>query len=659
MTPTLSEADKLSTLISPRPPSSFNQAAPTLAVIDGTGPAWARGLLIPSYALRTAPPTNPPLTHRFMPLSRDAISPVLPSLFMPGFPKCATTSLYECLLATFAPARLGCGERAAGWTATACKRRFLLAPLETRARGQFTERKETFFFGGSLASYFQPDLMALHGPNPRTGQLAHEPPLWAWEAMHREKNGRALTHKGQPLRLASIAAMCENNTNGPQVCLAPSRSDECHRLHKRASARQPQREQQAVPASAPAPLCSTTGVASRTAVQATPDGLIPGVGPRSCTHPGCTRIARLLPKSWNGKCTWDRSVNGDLATSDLYCLGSMVPWVSEDELNATVIDFTPNYMCDPNALSRILATAKDPASLRFVVVMRDPVMRAFSEWSMFTKWGWDPTKTFTSSLLIELRRLRKCNTTLYQNAQLLRSLPTPELATYLRKCFRNGQAMMYVETSMYAVCVEHALRHFRREQFLFLRYEDLMRMDRTSVVALVARFAGLDDNVQLLRNASAHGKCSFGADAGTGRKPLSFSSSSVDSAEQLAAAAPHLERLFDPYNTLLAELVHPAFRWHTSEHTKTPLDAAQKAQFLLFEAREKAKKAKYKAARMAGRLALVRQSTAAHVANGSRAFYSAFYSPLAGRQAGRQGAAGGGPPGKRRTERDRVSVKSG
>ena len=589
MPPTLRDADQLSALISPRPPISFDQAVPALAVIDGTGPAWAQGLLIPSYALSTEPPANRSLTHRFMPPSMDAVSPVLPSLFMPGFPKCATTSLYDCLLATFAPARLGCGTRAAGWSATACKRRFLLAPLGTRARGQFEERKETFFFGGAALSHYQPDLMALHGPNPRTGQLAHEPPLWAWEAMHREKRPRGLIHKRQALRLASIAAICENNTNGPQVCLSPSRSDECRRLHKRASARRPQREQQAVSASALAPLCSTTGVASRTAVQATPDGLIPGVGPRNCTHPGCTRIAHLLPESWSGKCKWGQSASGDLATNDLYCLGSMVPWVGEDELNATVIDFTPNYMCDPAALPRIFATATDPAALRFIVVMRDPVMRAFSEWSMFTKWGWDPTQTFTSSLLIELRRLRKCNTTLYQNAHLLRALPTPELAAYLRKCFRSGQAMMYVETSMYAVCVEHALRHFRREQFLFLRYEDLMRMDRTSVVALVARFAGLDADVQLLRNASAHGKCSFGADAGTGRKRESYSSSSIDSAEQLAAAAPHLERLFDPYNTLLAELVHPAFRWRASDHTKPPLDAAQKAQFLLSTARERRK----------------------------------------------------------------------
>ena len=619
----LHEAHQLGTLIPPRVQSTFNQAAVKLSVIDGSGPAWARGLLIPPYALSTEPPSNPSLTHRFMPLSRDAVSPLLPSLFMPGFPKCATTSLYECLLATFAPARLGCGNSAAGWNPIACKRRFLLAPLETHESGQFEELKETFFFGGAAASHYQPDLMALHGPNPRTGPLVHESPLWAWEAMHRERSSKGGTqrwnaHKRRPERLARIAAICQNNTQPPQVCLVPSQSRECHRLHARSSARRPQHEQHTLPAPALAPLCSTTGVASRTAVQATPDG-IPGVGPRTCTHPGCTRIAQSLPKSWTGKCRWDKSLHGELATPDLFCLGSLLPWVGEDEVNATVIDSTPNYMCDPNAMSRILATAKDPTALRFVVVMRDPIMRAFSEWSMFTSWGWDPTNTFTSSLLVELRRLRKCNITLYENAQLVRSLPTAELAAYLRKCFRSGQAMMYVETSMYAVCLEHALRHFRREQFLFLRYEDLMRMDRTSVVALIARFAGLETNVQLLREASAHGKCSFGVDAVPGRKPQSYSSSSVDSAEQLAAAAPQLERLFDPYNMLLAELVHPAFRWHTSDHTKTPLDAAQKAQFLLWEARKRAKHATHKAPKKVERVALVTpRSMSAPFANSSQ-----------------------------------------
>ena len=172
--------------------------------------------------------------------------------------------------------------------------------------------------------------------------------------------------------------------------------------------------------------------------------------------------------------------------------------------------------------------------------MRDPIMRAFSEWSMFDAWGWDPTKRFTATLLIELRRLRRRPPLARPRASFLlarlvwhlsqvqrdafpehqaaahaphrraRRLPphllskragdeaTPSLKgayehlSQVRACLSphqpspttratslsRGQAMMYVETSMYAVCLLHALRHFRREQFLFLRYEDLMRMDR-------------------------------------------------------------------------------------------------------------------------------------------------------------------------------------
>jgi len=40
-------------------------------------------------------------------------------------------------------------------------------------------------------------------------------------------------------------------------------------------------------------------------------------------------------------------------------------------------------MCTPEALFNIKRVAANPADLRFVVLMRDPIMRAFSEWAMF------------------------------------------------------------------------------------------------------------------------------------------------------------------------------------------------------------------------------------------------------------------------------------
>ena len=126
-------------------------------------------------------------------------------------------------------------------------------------------------------------------------------------------------------------------------------------------------------------------------------------------------------------------------------------------------------------------------------------------------------------------------------------------------------------------------------------------MPSVSIVTLIARFAGLDTDARLLRQASAHGKCSFGHEAGAGRKPRSYSSSSVNAAELLAAAVPPLERLFSPYLELLRELVHPTFRWHSADHTKTPLNVSQRAEFLrAAAARRAAQDAKRKPGKSGG-----------------------------------------------------------
>ena len=145
---------------------------------------------------------------------------------------------------------------------------------------------------------------------------------------------------------------------------------------------------------------------------------------------------------------------------------------------------------------------------RFIVVSRDPIMRAFSEWSMFALgWQWDSERKFPAAMRRKLNALRECNATLFQNASLLRTLPTHELTGYLRKCFDRGKAMMYPHTSMYAVCLEHAFRFFPKNQFLFLRYEDLMKMSAEAIVRLVGHFSGLHLDAELVAQAVEGGKC--------------------------------------------------------------------------------------------------------------------------------------------------------
>ena len=115
-------------------------------------------------------------------------SPVLPTLFMPGFPKSATSWLYQCLLASFSPSAVGCGRQASGWSAGACGRRFAVTALQSDARGRYSEKKELFYFGGvkpDIQFRYAPDLLNLHGPDPTAGpNLAHLPPLWPWEPQH-------------------------------------------------------------------------------------------------------------------------------------------------------------------------------------------------------------------------------------------------------------------------------------------------------------------------------------------------------------------------------------------------------------------------------------------------------------------------------------------
>lgn len=209
------DAVKLGALVSRTAPSTYGDRAADLVNVAAE-PSWAQGLTLPPYAVSTEAPPDSSGVLRYMAASPRATAPLFPSLFMPGFPKSATTSLYDCLLATFTPLRL-CGETAWNWSRAACRRRFLVAPLETHAQGRFLQRKETFFFGGALADKFQArasatpsppvadalvpsgaprhaapgrvprqaDLMAYHGPNPRGGPLKHKPALWAWEAMLR------------------------------------------------------------------------------------------------------------------------------------------------------------------------------------------------------------------------------------------------------------------------------------------------------------------------------------------------------------------------------------------------------------------------------------------------------------------------------------------
>ena len=127
-----------------------------------------------------------------------------------------------------------------------------------------------------------------------------------------------------------------------------------------------------------------------------------------------------------------------------------LPWVpfkrkadyklSRGDPKITIADFTPNYLCSPTAMKNI-ATAAEQRGLkdqvRFIVSFREPLERAFSEWSMFAlSWEWDRTvhaKNFSARMEDQVQTLRLCNETLFRDTELLASLPDEELFSYVGK----------------------------------------------------------------------------------------------------------------------------------------------------------------------------------------------------------------------------------
>jgi len=423
---------------------------------------WCRGLRLPDYVLDTpgvAAAHSTPAAPRGSTSQGEGQSegggrsPVLPTLFMPGFPKSATTWLYNCFLDAFAPRRAGCGADASGWGVRRCNRTFLLPPLTAaaivRRELQLHPLKETFYFGGSRQRRFRRDLRTLAGPDLARGALPGEPPLWAWEPrfLRLRRAVRAARRRG----CGPAAAACEARREARGEQGGESDRVLLHRdLTERLSS-----------------VCAGG-------------------------HPACTRVVRGGPTS-NG-CYGEEAgaVLARLGRGDLYCVHSALPRAAAGEYPMLVSDFTPNYLCDPEALPRLKASAADPSALRFIVAMREPAARAFSEWAMFAlQWTWEPIADFGPAFASKAAQLRDCNESLWRDTELLRSLPTEELAAYLSRCWVSGGALNYPHTSLYGVCVLHALRHFERRQFLFLRYEDLMQMDAAALLRLIGRFTGL------------------------------------------------------------------------------------------------------------------------------------------------------------------------
>ena len=107
---------------------------------------------------------------------------MLPTIFVPGFPKAATTWLYDCMHAAFPP-EMVCPPQSRDefdgrrWSIAGCGgRRFMLPGIACRVVGGCEHRKELFFYGYGTARSLraQTSMARLHGPEVRAPAFAEE-----------------------------------------------------------------------------------------------------------------------------------------------------------------------------------------------------------------------------------------------------------------------------------------------------------------------------------------------------------------------------------------------------------------------------------------------------------------------------------------------------
>ena len=135
---------------------------------------------------------------------------------------------------------------------------------------------------------------------------------------------------------------------------------------------------------------------------------------------------------------------------------------------AAVGDASTSYLVAPESAGRIRERYPDA---RIVVILRDPVQRAYSLYRFLCYWGLETATTFEKALARESERIG--NEAFQREAQLL------------YYCF------LYYNSGLFSAQLERYFSLFRREQVHVVLYDDLKK-DARGAVRELYRFLGVD-----------------------------------------------------------------------------------------------------------------------------------------------------------------------
>ncbi len=128
--------------------------------------------------------------------------------------------------------------------------------------------------------------------------------------------------------------------------------------------------------------------------------------------------------------------------------------------------FSPSYLYHEKVAERISKELKSPEQVKFLVLLRNPVDRAFSHFQMIKNLGFE-TSTFEEAIKREKERITQSERALFHYS--------------------------YITRGLYSFQIKRYFKFFEPKQFLFLRFEDLFQDKAEETLKRIETFLGIEN----------------------------------------------------------------------------------------------------------------------------------------------------------------------
>ncbi|KAG8457903.1 hypothetical protein KFE25_011969 [Diacronema lutheri] len=429
-----------------------------------------------------------------------------PSLLVLGTSKGGSTFLFDCLASALHP-RAVCGsESAADWLGPSCAgrgRRFVLPALRVHVQTHqlSVDRPRVSRIVTNIIKENYAIVQAMyHGPKAASHRQAYyrgpQLPLELWElaAGHRGRHAGAggEAQRAHSLVRALLDACAEHAGNGHDGCPVMARNGAVHawrtadrRMGEACGVRAPMvgHGPGGGPYASP-PLEALVGARCGGGAAGAR-----GVGARGGS--GGMNVSRLLaPLSFLADVRAFPTLPREMAdpeSPDLARGGGRSPIVG--------LDACPYYLAEPTAAMLLSAIAPPSVPLRLVVLLRAPVARAYSEWSMASSWKGrhHRSHSFEKAASEQLRQLERCvraSGGLALSGLVGGGCTERTFRQVEKDCIKNDY-YRYVSNSLYGVHLRNWLATFDPSSFLLLETEAMKAMAASDLLHLVASHAGV------------------------------------------------------------------------------------------------------------------------------------------------------------------------